>query len=71
MFYYFKRLSRSTADEEPLVDGRVNLLGSKLLVGRELRQLSRADTVRGVVNSSVGAGSKVSLSLIVIMVGLQ
>jgi hypothetical protein len=51
------RLSRGTADEEPLVDGAVNLLRRKLLVGRKLGQLVRADTAGRLVDRGVGAGS--------------
>ena len=36
-------LDGSTADEEPLVDGGVDLLGGQLLVGGEGRQLVGSD----------------------------
>lgn len=49
-------LSRGTADEEPLVDGAVNLLRGELLVGRELRQLVGADTAGRLADGGVGAG---------------
>ena len=48
-------LGRGTADEEPLVNGAVNLLRRKVLVGREGRQLRGADTTWGVFNSNIGA----------------
>jgi hypothetical protein len=51
------RLSRSTADEEPLVNGSINLLSRQVLVSRQSRQLALLDTVRRVLNSGVGAGS--------------
>lgn len=54
------RLGRGTADEEPLVDGAVDLLGGKLLVGGEGRQLRGADAAVGVLNSDVGARGQAS-----------
>lgn len=54
------RLSRSTADEEPLVDGSVDLRGGKLLVRRQRRQGLSRDTAGGVLNGRVGAKKKVS-----------
>jgi len=50
----FLRLSRSTADEEPLVNGAVNLLGGDLLVGGQRRELVRGDTGRRMLDSDVG-----------------
>ena len=49
------RLSRGAADEEPLVNGAVNLGRGKILVGRKLRQLIRADAAGGVLGRGVGA----------------
>ena len=49
-------LSRSTADEEPLVDRSVDLGRREVLVGRQRRQLLRRDTARRVANGEVGAG---------------
>jgi hypothetical protein len=51
----YKHLSRGTADEEPLVDGSVDLLGGDLLMSRQRRKLVRADTRRRVLDSDVGA----------------
>ena len=47
-------LSRSTADEEPLVYGAVDLLWEQVLVGRQRRQLVRRDTAWRVSDSQVG-----------------
>jgi hypothetical protein len=52
----FLRLSGGTADEEPLVNGAVNLLGGKLLVGGQRRQLVRRNAGRRLLDSDVGAG---------------
>lgn len=52
-----KLLSRSTADEEPLVYRTVNLLRGQVLVGRERGQLIGRDTAGRVANSEVGASS--------------
>ena len=49
------RLGRGTADEEPLVNGGVDLLGRKLLVGGQGRKLLLANTARGVLDGGVGA----------------
>lgn len=48
-------LCRGTGDEEPFVYRAVNLLGGKLLVGRNGGQLVGIDAARGVSNSDVGA----------------
>lgn len=50
-------LSRRTADEEPLVNGAVNLLRWELLVRRQRRQLVGRELVVGVSNSGVGTWS--------------
>lgn len=51
----FLRLSRGTADEEPLVNGAVNLLGGDLLVGGQRRELVRRNAGRRLLDSDVGA----------------
>jgi hypothetical protein len=56
----YKHLSRGTADEEPLVNGSVDLLGGELLVGRQRRKLVRADARRRVLDSDVGGGNTTS-----------
>lgn len=48
-------LSRSTADEEPLVNGSVDLRGGELLVRRQRRQRLSRDAAGRVLNSRVGA----------------
>lgn len=48
-------LSGGTRYEEPLVNGGVNLLRGKLLVGRKLRQLVGADAAGRVGDRGVGA----------------
>lgn len=47
-------LSRGTADEEPLVNGGVNLLRSKLLVSRQRWKGALVNAGRGVLDSGVG-----------------
>jgi hypothetical protein len=51
-------LSRSTADEEPLVDGSVNLLRGEVLVGRQRRQRLGGHAAGGVLDSHVGANGR-------------
>lgn len=51
-------LSRSTADEEPLVNGSVDLRRGQLLVGRQRRQGLNRDAAGRVLDSRVGAGKK-------------
>ena len=53
----FNRLSRGTGDEEPLVNGSVDLLRRKLLVGRKLGELVLAHTAGGVGYGGVGAAA--------------
>lgn len=48
-------LSGGTADEEPLVNGGVDLLSRDLLVGRQGRKLVRADAGGRLRDSDVGA----------------
>jgi hypothetical protein len=48
-------LSRSTADEEPLVNGGVDLRGGKLLVRRQRRQGLSRNAAGRVLDSDVGA----------------
>jgi hypothetical protein len=50
----YKHLSRGTADEEPLVNGSINLLGGELLVGGQRRKLVGGDARRRVLDSDVG-----------------
>lgn len=50
-----KYLSRGAADEEPLVNGAVNLLRREVLVRRQRRQLVGANAGRRVLDSQVGA----------------
>ena len=64
--HFVNLLSRSAADEEPLVNGAVNLLGRKLLVGRDRRKLVGADKVVGVLDSEVGANGNVSNCLLAV-----
>ena len=52
--------SRRAADEEPLVDGRVDLLRGKVLVRGQRGELLRGDTAGGVRDSDVGAKKVVS-----------
>lgn len=51
----YEHLSRGTADEEPLVDGSIDLLGGDVLVGRQRGELVRRDARRRVLDSDVGA----------------
>lgn len=51
----YEHLSRGTADEEPLVDGSIDLLGGDILVGRQRGELVRGDARRRVLDSDVGA----------------
>jgi hypothetical protein len=48
-------LSRSTADEEPLVDGSVNRCRGELLVRRQRGQGLGGNAAGGVLDSHVGA----------------
>ena len=48
-------LSGGTADEEPLVDGAVNLLSGKLLVSRQRRKVVGLNAARRVGDGGVGA----------------
>ena len=56
MFGWVQRpcLCRGTADEEPLVNGAVDLLRGQLLVGRQGRQLLGSDAAGRVGGSQVG-----------------
>jgi hypothetical protein len=56
----YKHLSRGTTDEEPLVNGSVDLLGGELLVSRQRRKLVRADARRRVLDSDVGSRNTTS-----------
>jgi hypothetical protein len=51
----YGHLSRGTADEEPLVNGSIDLLGGDILVGGQRGKLIRRDTRRRVLDSDVGA----------------
>jgi hypothetical protein len=59
----YKHLSRGTADEEPLVDGSIDLLGGDILVGRQRGELVRGDARRRVLDSDVGGGDTASRGL--------
>jgi hypothetical protein len=48
-------LGRSAADEEPLVDGGVDLLGREILVWWQRRELFWSDAAGRMVGGQVGA----------------
>jgi hypothetical protein len=56
----YKHLSRGTADEEPLVNGSINLLGGELLVSGQRRKLVGGNARRRVLDSDVGGGNTAS-----------
>jgi hypothetical protein len=60
---FYEHLSRGTADEEPLVDGSIDLLGGDILVGRQRGELVRGDARRRVLDSDVGGGDTASRGL--------
>jgi hypothetical protein len=51
----YMHLSGSTADEEPLVDGAVDLGGGKVLVGGERGKAVGVDAGVGLLDIDVGA----------------
>lgn len=57
---FVTHLGRGTADEEPLVDGGINLLRGEILVGRQRRQGLGGNAAGRVLDSHVGAANKVS-----------
>jgi len=59
----YEHLSRGTADEEPLVDGSIDLLGGDILVGGQRGELVRGDARRRVLDSDVGGGDTASRGL--------
>jgi hypothetical protein len=55
-----RNLSGGTADEEPLVDGRIDLLRGKVLVRGQRGKLLGGDTAGGVGDGDVGTRMEVS-----------